>query len=240
LTATYLHQHSFDLTLVTCPHRILTGMFTPPPSPSPPELKFQQPINDSSLNIATDDILSPVSPSSADAKRTISRRTKWAVLAVPLVLVLITATTRYLTHPAAFDILAGSSEGDSWIALGDWRPHKRHPEPQSAGSSVAFPTAPLTSSSLASTTATSLTPGASAQTVPTIPSVSPALPSPFPQVFDTSLQANFSTTGCQNFFLNMTSTPAFNSCRPFSLLLQSSQAFNKVGRFTVSVVRRKR
>jgi len=205
-------------------------MFTPPPSPSPPRLKFQQ-SNVNHLDLATD---SPISPSSPTPKRASSQRTKWTVLVVPLVLILITGTTRYLTHPAAFDVLSGLSNQDSWKpALTDWRPHKRHPDPQApttgtSGSSIAFPTAPPTSSTpLSASTSATTTPAAAAQAVPTIPSVAPALPSPFPQAFDTTLQANFSTQGCENFFLNMSTTPAFISCRPFSLLLQNSQAFNQ-------------
>lgn len=204
-------------------------MFTPPPSPSPPRLKFQQP-DVNHLDLATD---SPISPSSPTPKRASYQRTKWAVLVVPLVLILITGTTRYLTHPAALDVLSGLSNQDS--SLTDWRPHKRHPDPQAqttgtSGSSIAFPTAPPTSSAASSAaTSATTTPAAAAQAVPTIPSVAPALPSPFPQAFDASLQANFSTQGCENFFLNMTTTSAFISCRPFSLLLQSSQAFNQVG-----------
>jgi hypothetical protein len=207
-------------------------MFTPPPSPLPPKLQFQQ---SADLDIASEDILSPISSSSIDAKRATSRRTKWAALIVPLVLVLITGTTRYLTHPAALDVLSGSFErGSHRPSLTDWRPHKRHPAPQAVGgtssSNVAFPTAPPTTSSplpVAVSTSTTTTPAS--QAVPTIPSVPPVLPTPFPQVFDTSLQANFSTQGCQNFFLNMSSAVPFNACRPFSLLLQSSSAFGQVG-----------
>ena len=202
-------------------------MFTPPPSPSPPTLKFEK----TDVDRANDDILSPTSSSSAQSKRTASRRTRWAVLVVPLLLILISGTTRFLTHPAALDLLSGSHPQGHWKpSLTDWRPHKRHPAPQASGTSSSayvFPTAPPTSSSPTSTTsATTTTPAA--QAVPTIPSVAPTLPTPFPQPFDTSLQANFSSQGCENFFLNMTSTTAFTSCRPFSLLLQSSNAFSQV------------
>jgi hypothetical protein len=215
----------------------LVEMFTPPPSPSPPTQHFQQPAG-GYFDHATDNAVSPISHSFPEAKRVTAQRTKWAVLAVPLVLVLITLTTRYLTHPAALDVLSGSRGLNSWspTLLTDWRPHKRHPSPQSLamaslGSSIAFPTAPPSSSAAALPAATSIsqTLNASTQSVPLIPSVAPSLPSPFPQAFDTPLEANFSTVGCQNFFTNMTNSDALNSCRSFSLLLQSSQAFSEVG-----------
>lgn len=199
-------------------------MFTPPPSPDPPRLDTA---SDDYFAIPVDDILSPLSQSSVEAKtsveakRAVSRRMKWAVLTVPLVLMLTTATTRYFSHPAALDLLSGQSE---WVpSLEGWRPHKRHPEPmpQAASSGVAFPTA--SSSSAAAPAATT-----AAQAVPTIPSAAPVLPTPFPQPFDSSVQANFSSVGCQNFILNMTQTPSFRQCRPFSLLSQSSEAFTEV------------
>lgn len=228
---TLLQVHALYSTSVVC----LVEMFTPPPSPSPPRQDFQQPAGDY-FDHATDDGVSPISYSLPEAKRVTAQRTKWAVLAVPLVLVLITLTTRYLTHPAALDVLSGSRGLSSWspTSLTDWRPHKRHPSPQGlemASSSIAFPTAPPSSAALPAPTSTPSPPtlNASSQSVPLIPSVAPTLPSPFPQAFDTPLEANFSTVGCQNFFTNMTNSDAFNSCRSFSLLLQSSQAFNAVG-----------
>lgn len=199
-------------------------MFTPPPSPEPPRTQFGQAVQDGYFGMPVDDAIESVSYSSVDAKRAVSRRTKWAVIIVPLILILITGTTRYLTHPATFDILYPQSEWDAWSpSLSDWQPHKRHPEPQAASSSgVVFP-----SSSSSAVAPAAPTPLAS-QTVPPIPSTSPVLPTPFPQPFDSALQANFTTKGCQNFFLNMTNTPSFRSCRPFSLLVQSSEAFTEV------------
>lgn len=175
------------------------------------------------------DVLTQDNLISVNAKRIISRRMRWAVLIVPLVLVLITTMTHYVTHPVVFDVLSGSPNMDWVPSLTDWRPHKRHPFPQpqlatTSGSSIVFPTAVPSPSSSTPTATTSAVP----QSVPTIPSAAPVLPTPFPQPFDSSLQNNFTTQGCENFFLNMTSTAAFRSCRPFSLLLQSSQAFLEV------------
>lgn len=201
-------------------------MLTPPPSPLPPRTRIQTCTDDCQLDVLSQDTFTSAS---ANAKRVISRRMRWVVLIVPLILVLITAMTRYVTHPAALDVLSASPNMD-WIpSLTDWRPHKRHPFPQlqlatMSGSDIVFPTAAPSPSSSTPTATTSIPP----QAVPTIPSAAPVLPTPFPQPFDTSLQNNFTTLGCQNFFLNMTSTAAFRSCRPFSLLLQSSQAFIEV------------
>ena len=221
-------------------------MFTPPPSPLPPARTIND--KDGYFDIPTRDpdttpgpiythelTYSPDVLVSLERKRTISRRTRWAVLLVPLVLVLITASTRFLTHPCAFDALSPSvphTDSDAGVleTLLDWTPHKRHPLPDpdpapqvatTAAPSAQGSTLPATS---ASSAAAATTTGASA-TVPTIPATAPPLPTPFPQPFDDSLEANFSTTSCENFFLNMTATPAFRECRPFSLLLQSSSEF---------------
>ncbi|KAL5523183.1 hypothetical protein ACEPAF_1450 [Sanghuangporus sanghuang] len=66
------------------------------------------------------------------------------------------------------------------------------------------------------------------QTIPPVPDTSnpPALPTPFPQPFDTTgATSNVTTQTCANFFTNMTQTLPFRSCRPFSLLEQFSSEF---------------
>ncbi|KAJ7247850.1 hypothetical protein B0H12DRAFT_1020437 [Mycena haematopus] len=167
-------------------------------------------------------------------KRRIGRRTRWTVVFVPIVLILITVSTRCLTHPAALDMFSEPASLN-WESLSelasDWTPHKRH-LPTVPRDSLAS-TGGTQSSSIASLTgASSAAPAASAsllpisdQTVPTVPASPPALPTPFPQPFDSSLSQNFSSLSCFNFFSNMTNTPAFRSCRPFSLLLQASEGF---------------
>ncbi|KAJ6558068.1 hypothetical protein B0H19DRAFT_1149792 [Mycena capillaripes] len=202
-------------------------MFTPPPSPGPPpkDLKDALSVPDAISGSAAH----PMSPDSL--KRRIGRRTKWTVVLVPIALIFITASTRYLTHPAAFDMFSEPSL--NWETLSDrasdWTPHKRHPLAAPDIGSVS--TAPSASASFASLTGSgSAAPAAtdvpiSAQTVPTIPSSPPTLPTPFPQPFDSDLSQNFSSSSCFTFFSNMTNTPAFRSCRPFSMLLQASDAF---------------
>ncbi|KAI0916010.1 hypothetical protein AcV5_003466 [Taiwanofungus camphoratus] len=186
----------------------------------------------------------------ADKQRT-ARHTRWTVLLVPAALVLVTLSTRYLTHPAALDALAPSRPSDwvTWAAtLSDWHPHnhKRSPEPQDSGSGagasdsiIVFPSVQSSSSSSSSAPSTPSTPTTSSASsasspplssttaVPTIPATPPVLPTPFPQAFDTTLSNNFSTESCEVFFQNMTEQAAFRSCRAFSLLVQSSSAFIK-------------
>lgn len=196
-------------------------MFTPPPSPGRAPEKASQDV--------------PPTPESPDTiKRRIGRRTKWTVIMVPMALLLITASTRYLTHPAAFDIFS-DPPALNWETLSartsDWAPHEAHLRPRQVSSAstqplsvASFPSVTGSASSTASSTAT-IEPSTSDQTVPTIPASSPNLPTPFPQPFDSQLSQNFSTVSCFEFFSNMTNTVAFRSCRPFSLLLQSSEAF---------------
>jgi len=173
--------------------------------------------------------------STTEAKKRTARRYRWSILIVPAILILITASTRLISHPTAFDALSGTVESESWEAwlstATTWQPHKRHPNPDpdpadASGStlSVAFPSPTASSSSGAAAPSSSLAaPGS--QALPTIPSTPPPLPTPFPQPFDSTLTSNFSTVGCQTFFLNMTQSEAFRECRPFSLLQSSSSAF---------------
>ncbi|PFH49905.1 hypothetical protein AMATHDRAFT_75921 [Amanita thiersii Skay4041] len=94
-------------------------MFTPPPSPLPPT----PPPSSSQVSSPSRDV---------SVKNAVGRRTtRWALLIVPIILIGITASTRFLTHPHAFDLLlAGSGESMSWKTLittgTDFRPHKRH------------------------------------------------------------------------------------------------------------------
>ena len=151
---------------------------------------------------------------------------------MPLVLLLITASTRYITHPAAFDLLSGGTGHLSWdTSTHIHGPHKRHPGDAVASvvtlsgspSSSAALTLPTTVSGSASAAPTAAT----AQTVPSVPT-NPDLPTPFPQAFDSDITQNYSSMTCFNFFSNMTNTAAFRSCRPFSILLQTSNAFVEV------------
>ncbi|KAI0754341.1 hypothetical protein C8Q80DRAFT_1094050 [Daedaleopsis nitida] len=169
---------------------------------------------------------SPLSPKddlytyALSQKKRVGRRIRWTVVLVPLILVFIALSTRYITHPAAFDVLASRASG--WSTVKDWTPHKRHAEPAAPATTVdSKPTgSSLSVNPSATATPTSVTGGSTK-----VPSSPPALPTPFPQAFDLTFSQNFSTVGCQNFMVNMTNTPAFRECRPLSLLIQDSNAF---------------
>ncbi|KAF5381301.1 hypothetical protein D9615_008317 [Tricholomella constricta] len=190
-------------------------MFTPPPSPRPRPMTRDDTPRTPVLEAGTTKIFPPV-----EAKRRIGRRTRWTIILVPLVLVLITASTRYLLHPMAFDIFAGAPGTLSWEKLAsqglNWTPHQRHREldPRQLATFIS------------SSTSDNFSPTATANApAPTIPSSPPILPTPFPQPYDASFSQNFSSLSCFQFFSNMTSTPAFRACRPLSLLLDNSAVF---------------
>lgn len=243
-------------------------MFTPPASPAPPRtLREESPLSsDSGDSEAAQYLLvpqafpprctsvlplEPKQPSPADqyassetAKQRVGRRTRWTILLVPLVLVLITVSTRYISHPAILDVFSADHETTDrqmWLStLSDWRPHKRHaspdPMPQDGGSqTIAFPTPTSTNSSLILSTSPTPTSGSSVdQPLPTIPSAPPVLPTPFPQPLDSTMSRNFQTQQCLNFFNNMTQSATFRSCRPFSLLLVQSSAFIQVRHISIA------
>ncbi|GJE94817.1 hypothetical protein PsYK624_109920 [Phanerochaete sordida] len=238
-------------------------MFTPPPSPAPPPqpLHDDSPVPSESEDSESGQFLvvpqafplrctsAPSSEarnstrnavdqfaSSEAAKQRTGRRTRWTILLIPLVLVLITASTRYVSHPAVLDAFSAGRDPMSWetwaSSLSDWRPHKRHaspePMPQDSGSETVASAPPATSSALIISVAPTPTVGdIGDQALPTIPSTPPVLPTPFPQPLDSTFSRNFSTQQCLDFFTNMTQSTAFRSCRPFSLLSVQSTAFNE-------------
>ncbi|EPS95249.1 hypothetical protein FOMPIDRAFT_1025863 [Fomitopsis schrenkii] len=223
------------------PSSCTTGYLpTPPPSCLSTPEKLCTPIDETYLRLLT-------------KKRRNARRLKFSILVVPIVLVIITLSTRCMSHPAVLDILSADEAAQGWRTLAgsvlDWQGHihdpheKREAEyelqfearsPQSA-SGIAFPDQPtgsatsvLTASEAASSTAppVAATSSSGSSTIPTIPSEPPVLPTPFPQPFDsTGITTNFSTEECHNFFVNMTQTAPFRQCRPFSMLIQHSSAF---------------
>ena len=184
------------------PPRSFCRMFTPPPSPlPPPESSSGQPVP----------AVPPESSCSPALQRKRASGIRWSILAVPAVLILITLSTRYISHPALFDSISGNPHGPHDSAeFNDWGFHKRHPSPQ-------HPTVPHVARA-------DNDPLNSVITVPTIPT-NPPLPTPFPQPFDTTLSRNFSTQACLNFFTNMTLSLQFRQCRPFGLLTQYSSEF---------------
>lgn len=242
-------------------------MFTPPASPAPPRTRREEsPLPSDSDEEGSQYLLvpqplalrctsaPPAEPkasrlaaefsASVEAKQRTAKRTRWTILLVPLVLVLITASTRFIAHPAVLDVLAADhapADWHSWSStLTDWRPHKRHaspdPAPQTPSPTVSSPT-PTSSQPLSPLPSASTTPGGSAgQSMPTIPSDAPALPTPFPQPLDSTFSRNFSTQGCLDFFQNMTQSASFRSCRPFSLLSVQSDAFLEVSVYSLHVV----
>jgi hypothetical protein len=214
-------------------------MFTPPPSPNPPHNKYEHDDDDFR---DSDQII--IDAQVNERKRLVGRKTKWAVVLVPLILVLITAFNRFASQPIVFNFLTSSSSASSnwhsWPPNVDvWRPHRQHLSSRTFDNgsqklSIApiHSTSSTTSSSSSSSPSLSSTAGTTSQTpaIPTIPSTA-VVPTPFPQPLDSSFQNNFSSVSCYNFFLNMTNTLPFRACRPFSLLLQSSEAFLEVTMF---------
>ncbi|KAH9852263.1 hypothetical protein C2E23DRAFT_731024 [Lenzites betulinus] len=169
-------------------------------------------------------------------KKRTGRRIKWAVVLVPFILALVGLSTRYLTHPAAFDVFRPHTNWESLASSAQsWRPHKRHPNPAPAESATTVDVSSA-GSSLSVATAASATPTASSTSNTLVPATAPQLPTPFPQPFDQSLSTNFTTVGCQTFFTNMTVSQAFRSCRPFSLLVSDSDAFIKQSQGNVSLL----
>lgn len=191
-------------------------MFTPPPSPLPP---IRQ-VSPSRLDANASGVIltghRPIEDThSLLPKQRFHSSIRWTIVLIPLALILLAASTRFHVHPAAFDLLSTDSDRE-WTkrtTVVDWSLH----EPHKAVSNR------LVKRSTSGRPATSTT----ATPAPTVP-VNPVLPTPFPQPFDTTLSANFSTTSCYDFFLNMTEVDAFRSCRPFSLLIATSDAFVEV------------
>ncbi|OJT06036.1 hypothetical protein TRAPUB_3116 [Trametes pubescens] len=181
-------------------------------------------VNDTPLSPKED----PYAYAQLHKKRT-GRRTKWAVVLIPLVLVLVGLSTRYLSHPAIFDALRPRSDWHSLAESGKaWQPHKRHPQPVDEATTIDV-TASTASFSTGSVAPAAPTATGSSSTQ--VPSTAPQLPAPFPQPFDDSLSTNFTTVACQTFFTNMTQALPFRTCRPFSLLVSDSNAFITVSPF---------
>lgn len=172
------------------------------------------------------------------------RRTGWRIYTIaimfPLLLVLVTLSSRYFTLSRFVHLVAGifresrlsatSAAGTKSISHSVHPLHRRQsglsadpsgiPAPTSTVSGILFPSQSMASSSIPPTPTQS-----GNSTVPTIPTSSPVLPTPFPQPFDTTFANNFTTSSCENFFTNMTQSLPFRQCRPFSFLSQTSSVF---------------
>ena len=237
-------------------------MFTPPPSPFPAALKFSDGTPSSPELSPPPSLLTPsqqpmapgtpmlppplehgacgtLSPTSAlvirDQKRRVAWRTSLTVIIVPLTLVLLMFSTRFISRPLFTDLLAAPSP-DTRVHLAGgtyWNGHTAHAlHRRLNGSTVTIPSSVSTQTSSAPAIVfPSLTPTSTqntSQSVPTIPTSPPVLPTPFPQPFDTTLSNNFTTDSCESFFTNMTVSSPFRQCRPFSFLSQTSSAFLQV------------
>lgn len=234
-------------------------MFTPPPSPLPahdtplPTPTSHQRYMSQAFNLS----LPPAAKFPARERREHvlaihdrKRRTGWRTYTIavmfPLLLVLVTLSSRYFTLSRFVHLVAGIfresrlSAASAAGARSIVHPlHRRQsglsadlsgiPAPTSSVSGILFPSQSAASSSIPPTPTQSVS-----STVPTIPS-SPVLPTPFPQPFDTTLANNFTTTSCEDFFTNMTQSLPFRQCRPFSFLSQTSSVFLQVsGSFRLS------
>lgn len=196
-------------------------MFTPPPSPLPqPTQRASELDTHSSDEVHTGQ--RPIEDTRISlSKQRVHHTIRWTIILVPLTLVFLAVYTRFWAHPAVFDLLSadGHHERPAWRKVVDWSLHEPHKSP----SNRLVKRSP----------GKRLVPRNASTPVPTVP-VNPTIPAPFPQPFDTTLSANFSTTSCYDFFLNMTQGDAFRGCRPFSLLIATSHAFEMVsGRFRV-------
>ncbi|KZV99442.1 hypothetical protein EXIGLDRAFT_605737 [Exidia glandulosa HHB12029] len=139
------------------------------------------------------------------AKKAAGRRLRLYALLVPLVLVALTLLSRRWQqsrprHHAPISLFKRADD-----------------DPDSSSSSL--------SSSSTSTATESTTPVATG--VPQAPGADDPVivPTPFPQPFDASLSANFTTTTCRDFFITFTQSKAFRPCRSFGLLFANSRAF---------------
>ena len=238
-----LHCTAFTARLGRCPcqhplfsnHTPYTGytqrlagsqtMFILPPSPLPVEPSLSDSQSLQTTNFSCGHTMPSAPLTRSWRKPTFTLR--WTIILVPIIFVVITVITRFIAHPAVFDIFSPTSNfgWKSWSkSLTDWSLHEKHKATGSPLQPVVLSdTTPLPHVKRSTPAATP------APTVPT----NPTLPTPFPQPYDTTLSSNFSTTSCYNFFLNMTQTDALRTCRPFSLLLTHSQAFITV-RFSTS------
>jgi len=228
-------------------------MFTPPPSPIPAHFGSfhgtDSSVSSSSPPSSPQQFLTPglvlaspplkkgahrgrqqeSLPFIQDRKRRIAWRTGSMVIIVPLILVLVTLLMRFPSPPLFSRLLAGSSPGiRGHVATGmDGTVHPVHAHHRrQTGASAITPGASSSpnGSNLIFPTMTSTSASGPSQTVPTVP-MSPVLPTPFPQAFDTTLSNNFTTNSCTTFFTNMTESLAFRECRAFSFLSQTSSAF---------------
>lgn len=213
-------------------------MFTPPPSPSRPSIELPS----SSSPRGSKHLSPPIAyipsakgkevaqnhipePNVELVKRRTGRRYRFAVFALPILLIALTFCTTYAIQMPASRQLTWPT----WINHASFLPslHRRDSYPRTPPS----PTLTIRANPSPTTSGSSSKPSASgsSQLIPSVPASPPTLPTPFPQPFDgAGIPANFSSTSCSGFFSNMTASAAFRTCRPFSLLSQTSTDFLNV------------
>ncbi|KAF8518439.1 hypothetical protein BU17DRAFT_48620 [Hysterangium stoloniferum] len=201
-------------------------MFTPPPSPRPltasndpsvppPSLFISTPEVQSDHRFPRTDESSPKRPHSPEAgvsrtappevKKRIGRRILLLVALLPATLIL-SASLRHIMRLGPIEFLPQllqKRDPQGLVTTLDVPASTGLPVDPSAGT----PSAPVPSAGL-----------------PTIPKVVQP-PIPFPQPFDASLSANFSTNGCSMFFTQFLQAEDFRQCRAVSFLLNASSAF---------------
>lgn len=234
-------------------------MFTPPPSPLPSIVVTDENENEmdpfeESFGKASEskegDVWSALD--SYRRKRRDTRRLRWSILLVPVVLILVGLSSHRI---CGFNLDWDLSPDDPEPSLGnasvvdhfvtppkrDLLDHHYRRQASTISSSIVSASSIDASTVSASATASSASLIASStttipqtsQTVPTVPDTAspPTLPTPFPQPFDTTGSAsNVTTQSCEVFFNNMTNADSFRQCRAFSLLSQFSEAFIEVSR----------
>ncbi|TFY56852.1 hypothetical protein EVJ58_g7385 [Rhodofomes roseus] len=186
-------------------------------------------------------------------KRRNARRLKFSVLVVPAALIIITLSTRYMSHPAVLDVFSGDSAAPGWRALAasvlDWEGniHERHDKreleyqldlegrsPQTA-SGISFPSETATSASTASATATATSIMTASETdtstTPTATvtdnSAAPTIPAEAP-VLPTPFPQPFDSTG-------ITTNFSTDGCREFFVNMTQTAPFRECRPFSLLV-----
>ncbi|ESK82804.1 hypothetical protein Moror_12286 [Moniliophthora roreri MCA 2997] len=210
-------------------------MFTPPPSPFPMMTgeKERDPMGEAGEALLVqaecrgveqqpEEVLTVGLEAVTKRKRRTATLRTLSALLIPLILIGITASTGWISHPVAFDVFLAQHPQNSSTLLGLHKPHSE-PEP---GVHLHRRANDSSSSSLSPTS----TIPATAQPIPTVPSSAspPTLPTPFPQPWDSDVGTNYTNRGCYDFMLNITNTVAFRSCRSFGALVGlGGEAFQK-------------
>lgn len=159
------------------------------------------------------------------------RRAIWALTVIPLAMITVSLSALFLDAvpavilPAGRDSIRYLYSRPIRIRSLHNRANVKHDSGQHAIShSISFASIPTSFGTSPSPSSTETGALPTMTSVPKIPTSPPRLPSPFPQPFDVSIQQNFSSTSCQNFFASMLIDSNFRTCRPFALLLVYSQA----------------